>query len=96
MRGVLPRIEGYVKEVILGEYGEIMPLMVGAGTTTYLCDYFYTEKPASGVYERGVLFGGYASHGANAGFVYASTASTDAAGHAYIGSKLCFIPQIEA
>lgn len=96
LRGVLPRVEGYVKEMILGEYGEIMPLMVGAGTTTYFCDYFYTSKPASGVSERGVLFGGLATNGATAGFVYANTSDTATYAYAYIGSRLCFIPQIEA
>jgi len=96
LRGVLPRVEGYVKEVILGEYGEIMPLMVGAGTTTYFCDYFYTSKPTSGVSERGVLFGGNATSGAAAGFVCANTAYAATHASANIGSRLCFIPQIEA
>lgn len=97
LRGVLPRGEGYVKEVILGEYGEIMPLMVGAGSTTYFCDYFYTSKPESGVSERGVLFGGAADNGgAYAGFVFANTNHTATAAYAPIGSRLCFIPQIEA
>lgn len=96
LRGVLPRVEGYVKEVILGEYGEIMPLMVGAGTTTYFCDYFYTSKPASGVSERGVLFGGFAYAGADAGFVCASTGNAATSAAARVGSRLCFIPQIEA
>lgn len=96
LRGVLPRVEGYVKEVILGEYGEIMPLMVGAGTTTYFCDYFYTSKPTSGVSERGVLFGGAAHNGASAGFVCAYTNNTATSAFASFGSRLCFIPQIEA
>lgn len=96
LRGNLPRTEGYVKEVILGEYGEIMPLAVGAGSTTYFCDYFYTSKPASGISERGVLFGGSAYNGTNAGFVSARTANTATNTGAYFGSRLCFLPQIEA
>ena len=35
LRGNLPRTEGYIKEVIMGEYGEIMPLLIGGGSTTY-------------------------------------------------------------
>lgn len=96
LRGNLPRKEGYVKEVILGEYGEIMPLAVGGGSTTYFCDYFYTNIPASGTSERGVLFGGYAHYGAAAGFVCAPTYNTASYAVANIGSRLCFIPQIEA
>lgn len=95
LRGNLPRKEGYVKILILGEDGEIMPLEVGAGSTTYFCDYFYTSIPASGVSERGVLFGGDASAGAFAGFVFASTDYTAAHANAYVGSRLCFFPQIE-
>ncbi|WP_438638428.1 hypothetical protein [Muribaculum intestinale] len=45
LRGNLPRKEGYVKALILGEHGEIMPLEVGGGSTTYFCDYFYTTSP---------------------------------------------------
>ena len=97
LRGNLPRTEGYIREVILGEYGEIMPLMIGAGSTTYFCDYFYTSIPASGVSERGVLFGGRAYYaGANAGFVYAYTNYAATSANASFGSRLCFIPQIEA
>ena len=95
LRGNLPRKEGYVKKLILGEHGEIMPLEVGGGSTTYFCDYFYTNIPSSGVSERGVLFGGYAIHGAAAGFVYASTYYTATTTFAYFGSRLCFYPQIE-
>ena len=93
-RGNLPRSEGYVKALILGEDGEIMPLAVGGGSTTYFCDYFYTNIPTSGESERGVLFGGNAYNGATAGFVCAYTNNT--AANAYIGSRLCFDPQIEA
>ena len=95
-RGNLPRSEGYVKALILGEDGEIMPLAVGGGSTTYFCDYFYTNIPTSGESERGVLFGGGASSGAHAGFVYADTGSTATSAHALFGSRLCFDPQIEA
>lgn len=95
LRGNLPRKEGYVKILILGEDGEIMPLEVGAGSTTYFCDYFYTSIPASGVSERGVLFGGRASAGADAGFVYAYANPTATYAATYVGSRLCFFPQIE-
>lgn len=95
-RGNLPRSEGYVKALILGEDGEIMPLAVGGGSTTYFCDYFYTNIPTSGESERGVLFGGSANYGANAGFVSANAHCTATYAHANVGSRLCFDPQIEA
>ena len=95
-RGDIARKEGYVKQLILGEDGDIMPLAVGAGSTTYFCDYFYTNIPASGESERGVLFGGSAYDGAFAGFVFASTVNAPTNAHALFGSRLCFDPQIEA
>lgn len=91
-RGDLPRSNGYVKEVILGEYGEIMPLSIGGGSTTYFCDNFYTDIPGSGSATRGVLFGGSAYYGANAGFVSAYTNDTPSYTLAHVGSRLCFIP----
>lgn len=72
-----------------------MPLEVGAGSTTYFCDYFYTSIPASGVSERGVLFGGVADRGAYAGFVFAGTYHAATYAYATVGSRLCFFPQIE-
>lgn len=85
------RTDGYVKEVIFGENGEIMPAAVGAGTTTYFCDYHYTSVPAAETL-RGVLFGGNAYNGANAGFAYAITSNVPSYTTANIGSRLCFIP----
>lgn len=91
-RGDLPRSNGYVKEVFLGEYGEIMPLSIGGGSTTYFCDNFYTDIPGSGSATRGVLFGGDAGYGASAGFVCAATVYTPTHSVAFVGSRLCFIP----
>ena len=85
------RAEGYAKSHIFGEYGEIIPDAVGGGSTTYMCDYHYTNIPTSEAL-RGVLFGGAAHNGANAGFGYASSNDAPSATHADIGSRLCFIP----
>lgn len=91
-RGELPRKEGYVKRMMIGEYGENMPIEVGGGSTTYFCDYFYTNLPTSGSAMRGVLFGGYASYGAPAGLSCAATYHPATATAATFGSRLCFIP----
>lgn len=86
------RAEGYVKSVIFGEGGEIMPDVVGGGSTTYFCDYHYTNIPTSEAL-RGVLFGGHASNGARAGFGYAGSSNAPSATIASVGSRLCFIPE---
>jgi hypothetical protein len=92
-RGNLPHANGYVKELLIGEFGENMPkVATGGSSTTYFSDYFYTNIQASGEAMRGVLFGGGANYGADAGFVYAGTFHAASAAYAYIGSRLCFIP----
>ena len=85
------RAEGYVKQVIFGEYGEIMPQVVGGGSTTYHCDYHYTNIPTAETL-RGVLFGGYAINGAYAGFACTYSNSAPSSANASIGSRLCFLP----
>ena len=86
------RTVAFVKSVIFGEGGEIMPDVVGGGSTTYFCDYHYTNIPAAETL-RGVLFGGYAAYGAYAGFVCAHSNSAPSFAYAYVGSRLCFIPE---
>ena len=86
------RTESYVKSVIFGEGGEIIPDVVGGGSTTYFCDYHYTNIPSSGEVLRGVLFGGCAYNGAYAGLAYASSANAPSSANAHFGSRLCFIP----
>ena len=85
------RTSGYVKDIIFGEEGEIMPSLVGGGSTQFFCDYHDTNIPTTETL-RGVLLGGYAIRGASAGL--ASAYSHDAPSIAYpdFGSRLCFIP----
>lgn len=85
------RSNGYVNKVIFGEYGEIMPESVSGGSTTYHCDYHYTNIPTSETL-LGVLFGGDAYHGAGAGFAFAAADVVPSRAIAYFGSRLCFIP----
>ena len=85
------RADGYVKSVIFGEGGEIMPDVVGGGSTTYFCDYHYANIPTSEAL-RGVMFGGGANAGAYAGFGSAISNNTPLASASDVGSRLCFIP----
>lgn len=91
-RGELPRSNGYVKEILCGEYGDNMPQAIGGSSTTYFANNFYTNVPASGVALRGVSFGGTAYAGAYAGLAYAHTYNAPSITHTGIGSRLCFIP----
>lgn len=93
-RGLEARTSAYVKELVFGELGDIMPAVAGGGSTTYWSDYHYTNIPATGVSLRGVLFGGNAASAADAGFgcAHSSYAPSDAGAH--FGSRLCFIPNV--
>lgn len=87
------RNEGYVKEIIFGEEGDIMPsLCTGGGSTTYFCDYHYTNIPTTETL-RGVLFGGRAASVAYAGLACAYSSYAPSSAIADIGSRLCFIPE---
>lgn len=86
------RTEGYVKSVLFGEGGEIMPETVGGGSTTYFCDYHYTTIPTVETL-RGVLFGGSADYGGCAGLVCSCSGYAPSFANAYVGSRLCFIPE---
>lgn len=90
LRGVLPRANGYIKEMLFGEKGDYMPsVAAGASSSTFFCDQFYTTIPASGETMRAVVFGGYSSHGALAGFGFSNTSLSASYTNAILGSRLC-------
>lgn len=85
------RTDGYVKEIIGGEYGEIMPSLVGGGSTQFFCDYHWTNIPTTEAL-RGVMFGGYAVYDAFDGLAYAFSVYAPTDTNTSIGSRLCFLP----
>ena len=82
-----------MKTILDGVTGCFLPKTVGAGSTTYYCDYFYTNIPASGTAVRTCLLGSAASSGAGAGLgcSYAAYAPSDA--NAAFGSRLVFVTE---
>lgn len=90
--GDLHRSNGWCKEIIFGEGGEILPATVGGGSTNYFCDYFYTSIPATETL-RGLLFGGYANHGSSAGFLCASSNHVLSHSYSTVDSRLCFLTE---
>lgn len=83
---------GYIKSIIFGEYGDIIPDVVGGSSTTYLCDYHHTNIPSNGEQLRRVLFGG-AYYEAFAGFGSAASNDSPSVRTTHVGSRLCFIPK---
>lgn len=93
LRGNIPRVNGYVKRMIMGEYGENIPAELGADSTTYFSDYFYTTIPETGEAQRGVLFAASATNGALSGFGYSYPDWAFSTAGPNVGSRLCFIPE---
>lgn len=91
-RGEIARGSDYVKQILCGEFGDILPLSVGADSTTYFTDSFYTNTPANGIELFGVSFGGYLDSGDGAGLASALVCQAPRYADASIGSRLCFIP----
>lgn len=89
--GLAARTDGYAKELIFGEGGEIIPHKVGGSSSTYFCDYHSTNIPTTTAL-RGVLFSGLAHFGVHCGFVYARSIDAPSSTTACFGSRLCFIP----
>lgn len=89
-RGLLPRTNGYVKEALLGSNGDIAPSVVGAGETSYYCDYFYTNVSTSEL--KGARVSGYAYDGSRCGPFYVNSNSAPSYRTANVGSRLCFMP----
>lgn len=86
------RTDGYTKEIIFGEEGEIISSLVGGTSTTFFCDSHYTHIPTKEEL-RGVLFGGYANHGASDGLACLNLGYIPLHSFSHSGSRLCFIPQ---
>lgn len=90
-KGNICRTNGYAKKMLLGEDGDIVATEIGGSSSTYWCDYYYTNTSANRM--QVVLVGGYAGNGSNAGLagVDANVAPSDACRH--FGSRLCFFPE---
>lgn len=89
-KGLISRTEGTTKQILFGGNGDILPVNnVGAGSTTYYCDYFWRDITANVI--KGVYFGGNAADGSAAGFVSANSIYAPSFTAAYIGSRLCFV-----
>lgn len=86
------RKSGYVKEIIFGEGGEIMPLSVdGASSSTYFCDYA-DARIIDTLTLCGVLAGGRADFDKQCGFLLLNFANNPSILPNTEGTRLCFIP----
>lgn len=90
-KGNICRTNGYAKKMLLGEDGDIVATEVGGSSSTYWCDYYYTNTSANRM--QVVLVGGDAADGSGAGLARVRTADAPSAATRSIGSRLCFFPE---
>ena len=90
-KGNICRTNGYSKKMLLGEDGDIVATEVGGSSSTYWCDYYYTNTSANRM--QVVLVGSAADYGSSAGLAGVSTNSAPSVAARHIGSRLCFFPE---
>lgn len=90
-KGNICRTNGYAKKMLLGEDGDIVATEVGGSSSTYWCDYYYTDTSANRM--QVVLVGGNADTGPGAGLANVHTNTEPSVATRHIGSRLCFFPE---
>lgn len=90
-KGNICRTNGYAKKMLLGEDGDIVATEIGGSSSTYWCDYYYTNTSANRM--QTVLIGGATDEGQGAGLTRVSTNLAPSAAGRNVGSRLCFFPE---
>lgn len=90
-KGNICRTNGYAKKMLLGEDGDIVATEIGGSSSTYWCDYYYTNTSANRM--QVVLVGGDAADGSLAGLADVYTSDAPSAAYRNVGSRLCFFPE---
>lgn len=90
-KGNICRTNGYAKKMLLGEDGDIVSTEVGGSSSTYWCDYYYTNTSANRM--QVVLVGGLANNGSHASLARVDTYNAPSDASRNIGSRLCFFPE---
>ena len=92
-KGNICRVNGYTKNTLLGEDGDIIATEIGGSSSTYWCNYYYTNTSTNSL--RLVAVGG-GSDGADVGFIRVNTSETPSGAYKHFGSRLCFFPKYKS
>ena len=92
-KGNICRVNGYAKNTLLGEDGDIIATEIGGSSSTYWCDHYYTNTSTNSL--RLVAVGG-GSDGADAGFIRVNTSEIPSGAYKHFGSRLCFFPKYKS
>jgi hypothetical protein len=76
---------GNVKNVILGEYFDLFPSVLGGDSSSYWCDYSWANTTG-----QLLLWGGDAYNGSYCGLAYSTSAYAWSLSHSYCGARLAY------
>lgn len=93
-KGNICRTNSYAKKMLLGEDGDIVSTEVGGSSSTYWCDYYYTNTSVNRM--QVVLVGSSSSNGSAAGLASVETGYSPSAAPSNVGSRLCFFPKYKS
>ena len=87
------KTQGGLRRIVMGEHFDLLGIEVnnGASSSTYFSDYFYNNTSLG---LRGLLRGGYANDGSDAGLAYASTYNAVSKASPLVGSRLGFYGRV--
>ena len=86
LSGLIPMAEGWVKTILFGSKGDILPASIGGSSTTQMCDYFY--RPTAGSGWKALVCGCSASSGSTAGGLAANANNGASSASTGIGARL--------
>ena len=89
-RGNISHSEGWTTRMLLGAFGDLLPVNVGGSSSTFWCDYYW---PNASPNLYGALLGGSAGGGASDGFGCVAARDVPSGAFTGIGSRLCFVKQ---
>lgn len=95
-KGNICRVNGYAKNTLLGEDGDIIATEIGGSSSTYWCDYYYTNTSTNSLRLVAVGGGSDGADGADAGFIRVNTSETPSGAYKHFGSRLCFFPKYKS
>ena len=86
---------GYIKDVIFGDYGSMIPSVVGGGSNIYFADYNYSNY-GTGYFFSGLRwspFGGISYYGSYAGWFCVGSSNGWSISSQSCGARLCYYKQ---
>ncbi len=80
-----PTTSNYIQKIILGEYFDTFPSLLGGNSTSYWADYFYGNTTG-----QLCLWGGTAYHGSSSGLAYVDSTNVFSSASSLIGARLAY------